>query len=61
MGRLFGAVMGDVVITREEIRGLMAGLLATGAPPNGPTRLSVWLGENAGWLGRVYQNELKRR
>jgi len=53
--------MGDVVITREEIRGLMAGLLATGAPPNGPTRLSVWLGENAGWLGRVYQNELKRR
>jgi len=61
MGRVFGAVMGDVVITREEIRGLMAGLLATSAPPNAPTKLSEWLAANAGWLGRVYQNEMRRR
>jgi len=61
MGRVFGAVMGDVVITREEIRGLMAGLLATDSPPNAPTKLSEWLAANADWLGRTYQNELKRR
>jgi len=61
MGRVFGALMGDVVITREEIRGLMAGLLATDSPPNAPTKLSDWLAANAGGLGKTYQNELKRR
>jgi len=61
MGRAFGALKGDVVITREEIRGLMDGLLATDAPPNAPTKLSEWLAANAGWLGRTYQNELARR
>ncbi|MDR1010636.1 MAG: NmrA family NAD(P)-binding protein, partial [Opitutaceae bacterium] len=61
MGRLFGALKGDVVITREEIRGLMAGLLATDSPPNAPTRLSDWLIANRDWLGKVYQNEMKRR
>jgi len=61
MGRVFGALMGDVVITREEIRGLMAGLLATDSPPNAPTKLSDWLAANADWLGKTYQNELRRR
>jgi len=61
MGRVFGALMGDVVITREEIRGLMAGLLATDSPPNAPTKLSEWLAANANWLGKTYQNELRRR
>jgi len=61
MGRIFGALTGDVVITREEIRGLMSGLLATNSPPNAPTKLSDWLAANAGWLGKTYQNELRRR
>ena len=61
IGRMLGAVMGDVVITREEIRGLMAGLLATDAPPTAPTRLSEWLAANAHWLGQRYQSELARR
>lgn len=60
-GKLLGACTGDVVITREEIRGLMAGLLATGAPPTAPTRLTDWLRDNADSLGRCYQNELCRR
>lgn len=60
-GRLLGAANGDVVITREEIRGLMAGLLATDSPPTASTRLTDWLGENGAWLGKVYQSELKRR
>ncbi|MCL2726219.1 MAG: NAD(P)H-binding protein [Polyangiaceae bacterium] len=61
LGWLFGAIKGDVVITKEEIQGLMAGLLATDSPPNGPTKLSEWLAANANVLGRTYQNELKRR
>jgi NADH dehydrogenase len=60
-GRLMGAFTGDVVITREEIRGLMAGLLATDTPPTAPTRLTDWLKTNADSLGRHYQNELNRR
>jgi NADH dehydrogenase len=61
VGKLLGALTGDVVITREEIRGLMAGLLATDSPPNAPTRLTDWLAENTDVLGRKYQSELKRR
>ena len=61
LGRVFGALTGDVVITKEEIRGLMAGLLATDSPPTAPTKLTDWLAANAHWLGRKYQNELARR
>ena len=61
IGRVFGAITGDVVITKEEIRGLMAGLLATNAPPTAPTKLSEWLAINAHLLGKTYQNELARR
>jgi NADH dehydrogenase len=61
MSRVFGAIMGDVVITKEEIRGLMAGLLATNSPPTAPTKLTGWLASNAHWLGRRHQNELARR
>ncbi|MDR2982801.1 MAG: NmrA family NAD(P)-binding protein [Puniceicoccales bacterium] len=60
-GRMMGAAKDDVVITREEIRGLMAGLLATDSVPTAPTRLTDWLAENGEWLGRTYQNELRRR
>jgi NADH dehydrogenase len=61
IGRLLGAITKDVVITREEIRGLMAGLLATATPPTAPTRLSAWLADNTHWLGKMYQNERARR
>ncbi|AWI10665.1 SDR family oxidoreductase [Ereboglobus luteus] len=60
-GKLMSVLKGDVVITREEIQGLMAGLLATDSEPNAPTRLSDWLAANRDWLGGRYQNEMKRR
>ncbi len=59
--RVVGRLVGDVVITREEIRGLMAGLLCVDAPPAGTTRLTDWARENAGTLGRRYASELARR
>ncbi len=61
VGRLIGGIVGDVFITREEIAGLMQGLLATDSPPAGWTRLTEWLGQNAGTLGRHYSSELARR
>jgi len=52
---------GDVLITREEIGGLMAGLLATSSLPAGTTRLSDWARANGATLGRHYHSELARR
>ena len=61
VGRAVGALVGDVVITRDEIRGLMAGLLCVDSPPTGKTRLSDWAAEHAESLGRRYASELARR
>ncbi len=61
LGRAIGRLVGDVLITREEIRGLTAGLLHVGAPPAGTTRLTDWARENAGTLGVRYSSELARR
>ncbi|MGA2034941.1 MAG: NAD-dependent epimerase/dehydratase family protein [Thermoguttaceae bacterium] len=56
-----GWLVGDVVVTRDEIRGLMGGLLAVDAPPAGTTRLTDWAAENAQRLGVRYASELARR
>ncbi len=58
---VLGKMMGDVFLTREEIKGLMRGLLATASAPAGRTRLSDWAREHAGSLGRRYASELGRR
>jgi uncharacterized protein YbjT (DUF2867 family) len=64
-GYLFAWAMGkffrDVVLTRDEVRGLMAGLLATDSPATGSTRLSNWITRNAPNLGKRYASELARR
>lgn len=60
-GWLLGKLTGDVVITREEITGLMQGLLCTNSRPAGQTRLTDWARENAATLGIRYANELARR
>jgi NADH dehydrogenase len=58
---LIGKAVGDVVVTRAEIAGLMAGLLYVDAPPAGQTRLTDWAAEQAAWLGHRYASELSRR
>jgi uncharacterized protein YbjT (DUF2867 family) len=58
--RLLGLFVGDVVLTREEIAGLMANLLVSTSPPAGRSRLSDWLEENQDQLGRRYVSELER-
>jgi NADH dehydrogenase len=60
-GWLLGKLLGDVVITRDEVEGLMQGLLATGSEPAGRTKLSTWAREHAATLGRRYATELGRR
>ncbi len=59
--RLLGAIVGDVVITKDEIEGLMAGMLCVNAPPAGHTLLTDWVKASADGLGRRYASELARR
>jgi NADH dehydrogenase len=62
VARMVGRVLGDVLVTRDEIAGLMGDLLyGPGAPLKGTTRLTEWARENASTLGRVYLSELARR
>jgi uncharacterized protein YbjT (DUF2867 family) len=56
-----GKIVGDVLITREEIKGLMADLLYTDSAPMGATRLTDWILKNRDTLGRSYSSELARR
>lgn len=58
--RIVGWILRDVVLTREEIEGLMLGSLVSSAPPTGPTRISDWIAENRDTLGRHYASELSR-
>lgn len=58
--RTVGLLKGDVALTRDEVVGLMAGLLTSRAAPTGTTKLSEWLAVNADGLGRRYVSELRR-
>jgi uncharacterized protein YbjT (DUF2867 family) len=61
VGRVIGRLVGDVVITREEIQGLMSNLLWVDTEPTGTTRLTDWIREHADTLGTCYASELSRR
>ena len=61
VGNIISKLVDDVLITPEEIEGLMADLLYTESPPAGKTRLSDWAKEYAESLGRHYASELARR
>ncbi len=57
---LLSVPLRDVLLTREEIAGLMADLLVSRQPPSGRTRLSDWLLRNSGHVGARYASELAR-
>ena len=57
---LVGLLMCDMVFTNDEVVGLRDGLLTSGDPPTGTTRLSGWLAENGGGVGRRYVSEIRR-
>ena len=58
--RLVGLLLRDVVLTRDEVDGLMAGLLTSPDEPAGTTMLGEWLEANPGILGRRYVSEFRR-
>ena len=50
----------DVMLTPEEVDGLMPGLLVSKEPPLCKTRLGDWLEENKTTVGAKYASELQR-
>jgi NADH dehydrogenase len=63
VGKVAGWLLRDVVITRDEIRGLMQNRLFvdTAPPALATTRLTDWAAANRDWLGAHYASELRRR
>lgn len=55
-----GLFLRDVVVTRDELDALEAGLLVSHEPPRGQDRFEEWLAQNADDLGRRYASEVGR-
>ncbi len=60
LSRIMGLFLGDVVLTNDEVVGLMDNLLVSNELPSGNTRLSDWLDANADLVGKDYYSELRR-
>jgi uncharacterized protein YbjT (DUF2867 family) len=60
LSRALGVVVRDVVLTSDEIRALIAGLLVSHQPALGRVSFLEWLQQNASTIGRRYANELDR-
>jgi hypothetical protein len=58
--RALGLLVGDVVLTPDEISGLTSGLLVSHRPPLGEIAFRDWLAEHSRAIGRAYANELER-
>ena len=57
--RLVG-LLRDVVLSRDEVDGLMAGLLTSDSAPIGVSRPGDWVCDNGDALGRRYVSEIRR-
>jgi NADH dehydrogenase len=58
--QIISLFVGDVVLTPEEVDGLMSNLLVSKEPPLGRTAFKDWLEENKKTLGTSYASEIKR-
>jgi NADH dehydrogenase len=58
--RIAGVAVRDVMLTSDEVDGLLAGLLESPGPPAGSIRLSDWLRDNGDSIGRRYASEVAR-
>jgi uncharacterized protein YbjT (DUF2867 family) len=59
--RLLGLFVRDIIVTREEIRGLMEGRLYVDAAPLGTSKLTDWIDRHRNTLGCHYTSEMARR
>ncbi len=60
MAAVLGLLVRDVLVTGDELAGLVAELVVTDGPATGTVRLSEWLADHASDVGREYASELGR-
>jgi NADH dehydrogenase len=60
LARVLGAGLRDELLTRDELTGLMRGLVATDGPATGVIDLREHLRAHGHELGRTYASELAR-
>jgi nucleoside-diphosphate-sugar epimerase len=60
VARALGLLAGDVLLTSDELAGLMAGLVTTEGTATGHITLTEWLVAFGSWVGRRYASELGR-
>ncbi|HCC79688.1 MAG: epimerase [Chloroflexi bacterium GWB2_49_20] len=59
-GKILGMFLRDVVLTENELRGLMQEMLTSTQMPNGLTRFTDWLEQNKDTVGASYSSEIAR-
>ena len=59
-GKVMGVFLRDVILTAEEVKGLMMELLVSDEAPQGTRRFDDWLLRQADTIGRFYASELDR-
>ncbi|MGA9057278.1 MAG: NAD-dependent epimerase/dehydratase family protein [Terriglobia bacterium] len=59
-GHILGIFLRDVLLTRNELKGLMDEMLTSEQAPNGTTRFSDWLERNKSTVGGFYSSEVAR-
>jgi uncharacterized protein YbjT (DUF2867 family) len=60
LGTMLGRLLGDVLITREELDALTSEQLVSQHEATGTRSFAEWLPAQSNWLGRHYANELER-
>ena len=60
LGKVIGGFLRDVILTKDELRGLMNEHLTSMEPPLGQTKFSDWLEANKASIGGAYSSELDR-
>jgi NADH dehydrogenase len=60
LSAVVGKFVNDIVLTEDEVVGLMDDRLVVDAPPAGKTRLSDWVQQHADTIGTHYANEIAR-
>lgn len=60
LARPISALVRDVLITRDEIAGLLDGLIDSDAPTNGAIGFRDWVAANGNGVGRRYASEIDR-
>lgn len=59
--KALGSLMHDIMLTRDEVKGLTQNRLAVDEAPAGKRSLKQWAEQHAQQLGLAYQSELSRR